>query len=183
MLEMAGVEFSIRPADGEPEDPGRMEPERFALLAARYKASVVAGKYQGDWVLAADTVVELDGRILGKPRDADEAASMLGLLSGRTHRVVTAVQLLAPASESFGHVVSISRVTFHRLDEQWVRWYANTGEPLDKAGGYGIQGLGGALVKSVEGSYTNVVGLPLGETLNMLRRAGLWEPAATGGKS
>ena len=182
MLEMMQVEFSTCAAGEEPEDANGMKPESFALRAARHKASVVSGRYPDDWVLAADTVVDLDGSLLGKPKDRADAESMLRRLSGRTHRVVTAVQLLAPGSERFAHLVSVSHVTFHRLDDRWVRWYAGTEEPLDKAGAYGIQGRGGALVKSVRGSYTNVVGLPLGETLAMLERAGLWRPAVAGGE-
>lgn len=121
-------------------------------------------------ILAADTTVALGGKILGKPADADEAARMLRLLSGRTHRVLTAVAVARGARVE--SVVSVSRVAFARLSAQDVAWYVSTGEPFDKAGGYGIQGGAARFVRRIEGSYSGIMGLPLHETARLLREAG-----------
>ena len=118
-------------------------------------------------VLAADTTVTLDGEILGKPADRDEAARMLRLLAGTRHKVLTAVGLQVEDRSEL--VVSESLVTFGPLDEERIAAYVASGEPFDKAGGYGIQGRAGAFVERLEGSYTGVMGLPLYETANLLR--------------
>lgn len=112
-------------------------------------------------VLAADTAVVLDEHVLGKPRDRAEAESMLRILSGRTHRVVTGVWLGRSDDGRSAAAVEVTRVRFRSLDRATLEWYVGTGEPLDKAGAYGIQGLGVFLTESVSGSWTNVVGLPL----------------------
>jgi septum formation protein len=122
-------------------------------------------------VLAADTVVVVDGLLLGKPADAVDAKRMLALLSGREHEVVTAV-VLARTGERLDRVVS-TRVTFLALGESQIDWYVATGEPFDKAGGYGLQGRAAAFISTIAGSHTNVIGLPLAETCELLDRAGL----------
>ncbi|MFZ5476491.1 MAG: Maf family protein [Myxococcota bacterium] len=155
--------FEVRPAHADETPLPGEDPRVYARRIARAKATAVAG----DAVLAADTVVALDGRIFGKPGDPPEARAMLRALSGRTHLVHTAVCLRA--SRTYERLVT-SRVTFRALTERDVAWYLATGEPFDKAGGYGIQGDGALLVDRLQGSYTNVMGLPLRETLALLDR-------------
>lgn len=118
-------------------------------------------------VLAADTTVAVGGTILGKPADADEARAMLTLLSGRTHRVLTAIALASHSRREV--VVNVSRVTFARLSRAAIDDYVASGEPFDKAGGYGIQGRAGAFAKRIEGSYSGIMGLPLYETDRLVR--------------
>jgi septum formation protein len=141
---------------------------------AREKARAVAG----DFVLAADTTVAVEGEILGKPRDDADAARMLRLLSGRRHQVITAVCVRRPAVRLEFDALSATEVEVATLDEATIAWYVATGEPRDKAGAYAVQGRFGAFVRRVSGSVTGVIGLPLDETLALLRRAGLplpWE--------
>jgi septum formation protein len=135
----------------------------FALRVAEKKARVVGDKYPHAWVIGADTVVVLEGEILGKPRDRDDAKRMLQQLANREHVVIT------------GYVggVEETRVKIDSLGEREIDWYVNTGEPLDKAGGYAIQGKGAFMVEWIEGSYTNVVGLPLCQIMRLLKDAGI----------
>jgi septum formation protein len=172
LLQEAGVRFSVIPS-GAAEDvyPGE-SPETYALRVASEKAREVAQKHPGHWVLGADTIVEIDGQILGKPCDTADGARMLRLLSGRTHRVMTAFVLLDGVGQIRASQVVISHVTFKTLSEDQIHDYLSTGEPMDKAGAYAIQGIGAALVERVEGSYTNVVGLPEEEVLMALRAVG-----------
>ena len=125
-------------------------------------------------VLAADTTVAVEKQILGKPADREEAAQMLRLLSGRSHRVLTAVAV--SFEEKFQMAVSESTVTFEALDDARIRAYVESGEPFDKAGAYGIQGRAGAFVARLEGSYSGVMGLPLRETAQLLRKFGIVVP-------
>ncbi len=164
-----GLSLRIRPADID-ETPAPDEPSAaYVARMARTKATAVQ---DGDApVLGADTVVVLDGAILAKPADAAENQAMIERLAGRTHQVTTAVAL-ARGGELLQELAVTTDVRFRTLGEGEARRYAATGEGLDKAGGYGIQGLGAALVSAIQGSYTNVVGLPLAETLELLRR---WE--------
>ena len=125
----------------------------------------------GDVILAADTIVAIDGEELGKPHSEEHAIEMLHALSGRTHEVSTGVCLLSPTQAS-GHrsfsFYETTRVTFYELDDPTIEAYVKTGEPLDKAGAYGIQGLGRTLVRTIEGDYFNVVGLPVAKTMRTL---------------
>ena len=171
LLGQLGLAFDVSAADID-ETPHQGEAAiAYVLRLAREKARVVAGRHPGAWVLAADTTVVLGDELLGKPRDAAEVRDMMRRLSGRTHEVHTGVALAGPAGEQ--STVVRTRVTFRPLSEGEIAWYAGTGESLDKAGGYAIQGKGGFLVAAVEGSPTNVIGLPLGETLELLTRAGV----------
>jgi septum formation protein len=122
-------------------------------------------------VLGADTAVVLDGEILGKPRDADDACAMLARLAGRSHQVLTGVSLCDGRDQR--SVVSSTEVTFTALDAARIARYVTSGEPLDKAGGYGIQGLAATFVERIDGSYSGVVGLPLFETAELLRQFGI----------
>jgi septum formation protein len=138
------------------------------LRVAREKARAV----EGELVLAADTAVVLGGDVLGKPVDADDARRMLRALSGTVHEVLTAVCVRRASDAAELDTVVATRVRFAPLSPGAIEWYVGTGEPLDKAGAYAIQGSGGAFVLSVDGSVSNVVGLPLAETAELLRRAG-----------
>jgi septum formation protein len=139
---------------------------RLALAKSR---AVAEG--DGALVITADTTVDLGGEILGKPVDADDAAAMLGRLSGRTHRVHTGVALRL-GDRTIDEVVT-SLVTFTPLTADSIRWYVGTGEPLDKAGGYAVQGAGGVFVQRVQGSVSNVVGLPLHAVARMAAELGV----------
>lgn len=132
------------------------------LRLAREKAQAVARP--GELVLAADTTVVVDGEILGKPLDAEDARRMLRLLAGREHEVLTGIALAEPNQENGGRTVArvdLTRVRIAPLTDEEIGWYVETGEPMDKAGAYGIQGLGSLFVEAVDGNYTNVVGLPV----------------------
>lgn len=162
---------SVLPAE-KPDDYVR----RVTLLkaGAAWNRVTLRRGLQRKPVLAADTTVEIDGEILGKPADAADATRMLGLLSGKRHRVLTAVAL--QLDQRVELAVSESLVTFARLDAERIANYVASGEPFDKAGAYGIQGRAGAFVERLEGSYTGVMGLPLYETATLLRLFGVVVP-------
>ncbi|WP_338867300.1 Maf family protein [Myxococcus stipitatus] len=169
-LSQLGLTFTVSAADiDETPHPGE-EARAYVLRLAREKARVVAARSPGTWVLAADTTVALGMELLGKPQSPDEARQMLSRLSGKTHDVFTGVALAGRHEEA---LAVHTRVTFRALSAAEIAWYVSTGEPVDRAGAYAIQGKGGFLVASVDGSPTNVVGLPLGETLALMERAGV----------
>ncbi len=174
LLARVGLEFRVVPAQvDESLEPG--EPAgRAALRLARAKAAAVAAKEPGAAVLAADTLVALEDRILGKPRDRDEARRMLELLSGREHVVLTGFCLRHQGDEAQG--LGSTRVRFRRLGRAEMAAYVASGEPMDKAGAYAVQGLGAALVEEVGGSYTNVVGLPLAACVELMLARGVIAP-------
>jgi len=159
LLALAGIPFEVRASHVEERiDPAWSAAEAARNLAAQKAADVAAG-FPGACVIGADTVVEIAGRLLGKPLDAADAARMLRLLSGREHRVVTGVCLrLGQAERAFAQE---TLVRFYPLSEAEIEAYVRTGEPMDKAGAYGIQGRGALLVEGVTGDYFNVVGLPV----------------------
>jgi septum formation protein len=168
ILASLGIPFVVRPADvPELPLPGETAEAAAARLAAD-KAASAAARDPGSWVLAADTLVFLDGRILGKPRDDSEAAGMLRILSGREHAVVTAVRLRRGSSPGAG-IAEVSHVRFAPMTEEEIAWYASTGEPRDKAGAYGVQGLGARFIQEIHGSFTNVMGLPARGVYELLR--------------
>ena len=157
----------VDPADID-ETPLRDEiPRKHALRLAREKARAVAARAPNDYVLAADTVVAVGRRILPKANLVDEAAQCLRLLSGRNHRVYTAICLVTPR-EAFRQRLVETRVRFKRLSEDDIQAYIGSGEWRGKAGGYAVQGIAGSFVVKMVGSYTNVVGLPLYETTTLL---------------
>jgi len=170
LLKSAGIAFEVRPAN-IPEVPHAGEtPTSFAERMARQKARVVSASLPDRIVLAADTVVAVENEILGKPANAEDAARMLYLLSGRTHAVTTGVCVI---SETFEDVRSeTTSVEFSRMTEAEIRDYVSTGEPMDKAGAYAIQGGAAQWITRVDGDYNNVVGLPLELVLRMLKAAG-----------
>ena len=173
LLEQIGVPFAVLvPEVDETQGPDE-SPERYVRRLAEAKADTVWAATQSAPrpVLAADTTVVLDRRVLGKPADADEALAMLEALSGRTHQVLTAVALRGAAGVT--SVVSVSEVRFRPTTDAERRAYCETGEPFDKAGGYGIQGFGAVFVEHLSGSYSGVMGLPLCETALLLDGAGV----------
>lgn len=152
-----GLRFEVRPVDlDETPRPGE-PPLDYVARLAREKAA--ARLHPGELVLAADTVVVLDGELLGKPADAADARRMLARLAGRTHTVHTGVELAEPGRRA--GAVATTEVRLAELSADTVDWYVGTGEPLDKAGSYAAQGLGALFVEHLDGNYTNVVGLPL----------------------
>lgn len=172
MLRFAGFRFDTHPAD-LPELPGAAEsPAAFVRRLARAKARAVAARLgDGLPVLGADTDVSIGGRILGKPSSETACVDMLLTLSGRRHQVTTAVVLLTPSGEQ--ERVTVTEIEFATIDAAEARAYWASGEPRDKAGGYAIQGRAARWVRSVRGSCSGVVGLPLWEACDLLRRAGI----------
>jgi septum formation protein len=137
---------------------------------AQEKARAVSHQYPEDWVLGADTVVSLGKRLLGKPVSLREAKKFLEALNNRTHEVITSFCLINQSLKKALARSVYTRVTFKRFSRREIDWYLQTGEPLDKAGAYAIQGRGSFLVREIKGSYTNVVGLPLTEVLEALEK-------------
>lgn len=170
MLANLGVPFRVL-VSGEAEDSPERDPERLAGELAALKARAVARAHPDAVVVAADTVVAADGDLLGKPGDEAENRAFVRRLSGRTHQVYTGVTVLSGGQEFGG--VERTDVTFRDLTDGEIAHYARTGEGLDKAGGYGIQGVGMALVARVDGDYSNVVGFPLALVIRLLRGAGV----------
>ena len=170
LLRAAGFDFEVRPSGIEEKRRAGESGEEFALRAAREKALEVAASAPPETlVLGADTVVIVDGEVLGKPAGPDDAARMLRLLSGVTHRVVTGVCLVRAPDRIETLRPSVTLVTFRRLGEQEISEYVSSGEPLDKAGAYGIQGLASKFVTRIEGCYFNVVGLPVALVYELLK--------------
>jgi septum formation protein len=171
LLAAAGVRFI---ADPTPTDEGRLpdeQPAAYVERIARSKAGAGLRRHPGDAVLGADTVVVVDGEMLGKPHDDVEAARMLRRLSGRAHEVLTGVALAMPQGAQA--TVVTTRVWFVELTDADIAWYVASGEPADKAGAYAIQGLASRFVSRLDGSYSNVVGLPVAEVLQLVATSGI----------
>jgi septum formation protein len=171
-----GLEFTVVPADVDESQHPDEKPVDYVERIAHDKAMAVVAKLGmgaagSIVVLAADTTVDVDGEILAKPDDDEDARRMLRMLSGRTHQVHTAV--VAWRISGLQTATVTTDVTFVELEAATIEWYLATGEHRDKAGAYGMQGAAGALVARVDGSPTNVIGLPLAETVSMLRRCGI----------
>ena len=173
LLKMLGVTFEPVPASIVEEKREGEEPADFARRIAKEKAFQVAERVKAEFVIAADTVVVIDGEVLGKPKDENEARRMLEKLSGRTHKVITAVALYKKESGELLLDHKETLVRFTVLSKAEIDWYIRTGEPMDKAGAYGIQGLGALFIERIDGCYTNVVGLPLPLLYQLAKRAGL----------
>ncbi|HKV73096.1 MAG TPA: nucleoside triphosphate pyrophosphatase [Gemmatimonadales bacterium] len=166
LLEMLGIPVTVRPSSvPEVRGPGEA-PVAYAERLARDKARAVPG----DLVLGADTTVLLEGELLEKPADAADALRMLRRLQGRTHEVITSVALVSDGR--LRQATDITRVTFRPADDEFLRAYIATGEPMDKAGAYGIQGYGAAMVERVDGDFFGVMGLPVRLVLQLLEEAG-----------
>jgi septum formation protein len=171
LLQQLGVDFEIIVADIKEIPTTGEQPGEFVLRMAREKAlEVLRREQRGLPVLGSDTAVILDGEILGKPVDRADAIRMLGALSGRTHEVFSAVAVAIGENEVF-EALNITRVTFADLDPVWIEAYCDSGDPMDKAGAYGVQNKAGEKISRIEGSFYGVMGLPLYETAELLKRA------------
>jgi nucleoside triphosphate pyrophosphatase len=176
ILRQAGIAFEIRATEIDetalPGEPAQAMVARLAEAKARAAAAQIDAGPRGCIVVGADTTVELDGEILGKPHDSASAREVLAKLSGRTHHVLTGIFLLRLPGGATQAAVENSAVTFSPLDESEIDAYVATGEPLGKAGAYAIQGIAGRYIPRIEGCYFNVVGLPLGRLYALLRELG-----------
>ncbi len=170
LLKQIGLDFEVFPSSVPETWEENTSPLEIAQKLAREKAEAIAGGFPSGIVIGADTLVVLEGRILGKPQNPDEAFRFLRKLSGRSHDVITAVVLLDAESGRVLADEEVTRVFFREVSDQEIHAYIASGEPMDKAGAYGIQGRGALFVKKIEGCYTNVVGLPLGKLGEMLTR-------------
>lgn len=171
MLALLGLQFQIESVDVDESRHAGESPHDMSVRLALFKAQTVfdyiSARGAGNPVLAGDTVVAIGSEVFGKPRDREHAITILRRLSGDTHTVFSAVALVAGGHRT--SCISTTKVTFDRIDQQQIERYCNTAEPFDKAGAYGIQGVAGAFVKHISGSYSGVVGLPLWETRQLLR--------------
>jgi len=170
LLEMLGADFEVLPAKGEESAEPGLSPENTVKSLAAAKAEEVLSLVPGGLVLAADTIVELDGEILGKPKDGEDAKAMLRRLSGREHRVYTGVAVLCGKDRIIE--TEETKVFFRVLSESEIAAYAATGEPLDKAGAYGAQGIASLFVERIDGDFFNVMGLPICRVGRMLSKIG-----------
>ncbi len=159
LLSLAGYEFEVCAESVDESVPEGTSPEDAVEMTARKKAEATAAKQPKAVVIGADTVVVCDGKILGKPADTKQAKEMLSMLSGREHLVMTGVCIVHSGETEVYHAVS--KVRFYKLSDKDIESYVATGEPMDKAGAYGIQGKGCVLVEKIEGDYFNIVGLPI----------------------
>ncbi len=173
LLARLSLKFEVFAAEAEETPPAGLAPREAALHLAREKGREVAARRPEAWVLSADTVVAVGGEVLGKPKDSAEALAMLERLSGRGHLVITAFCLLGLAPDRERCEAVETRVFFREIPREALRAYAESAEPLDKAGAYAIQGGAAAFIERIEGSYSNVVGLPLERLSEVLRAEGI----------
>jgi septum formation protein len=176
LLEQIGLNFQIIPSTFQEETLLEADPARLVMELALNKARQVAGGIPGGLVIGADTIVFLEGQILGKPSGIEEAVRMLAQLSGKAHRVFTGIALIEVPGGKYRVNYEMTRVQFRSLSRDEIEAYVSTQEPFDKAGAYGIQGKGAVLVESIHGCYFNVVGLPIARLVTMLQDFGvsLW---------
>lgn len=173
LLETLGIPFEIQVSQAEERINEAWSPEEVARQLALLKAESVAGGLTDALVIGADTIVVLGGQILGKPGSKEEAKEMLQKLSNCRHEVITGLALVDTVNGTTNLCHETTSVWFRRLDDQEIDWYIATGEPMDKAGAYGIQGKGAVLVERIEGCYFNVVGLPLTRLYLLLKNKGM----------
>ena len=169
LLDKLGVIYENHPSESDEELFTDRKPSEAAAQVAKNKAETVGQYYDDAIIIAADTVVVCQSRVFGKPADSAEARDILRMLSGTSHEVITALAVLDTASGIFYRDTETTRVFFRKLLEEEITAYIASGEPFDKAGAYGIQGLGGLLVEKIEGCYYNVVGLPLSKLYLILK--------------
>jgi septum formation protein len=172
LLRSVGLKFKIIPAHVNEDYKEGESPREHVKRLAKDKALAIAKKYPEAWVLGADTIVVIDDMILGKPKSKLHARGMLERLSGREHRVFTGFTLAHFSSDVTKTRIIQSAVRFKAISPEEMEWYISCDEPYDKAGGYAVQGKGAYFIKSIRGSYTNVIGLPLCEVLEDLKRLG-----------
>jgi septum formation protein len=172
LLRQVGLDFDVVPSSVEEVFIQGEPPEEHVLRLAEAKSLEVGNKFPDRWVIAADTIVYVDHSILGKPKNQEEAMKMLRLLSGKEHWVLTGFSVHNLEKDKGEWQAVQTAVKVRKLTRNGMEWYIQTGEPFDKAGGYAIQGIGSFMIESIRGSYTNVVGLPLCELIQMLDRLG-----------
>jgi septum formation protein len=170
LLRFVGLKFKTIPAHVDEDYIEGESPQQHVRRLAQEKAQLIARKYPRAWVLGADTIVVIDGLILGKPKNKSQAREMLKKLSGREHKVHTGFTIAQEASKVCYTNVVLSAVKFKKISPQELEWYVASDEPYDKAGGYAVQGRGAYFIQSIRGSYTNVIGLPLCEVLETLKK-------------
>ena len=175
LLKQAGLTFSVIPSEFDESTVALSNPDSYVITLAESKALDISQKHPAAWVIGADTIVLIGHKILGKPASRKEAFDMLWRLSGKTHQVLTGYCICCKNKNKIFSETIKTDVCFKKLNDAEISWYIQTGEPFDKAGGYAIQGVGTFLVKSVNGSYTNVVGLPVCEVMSFLIKEGLVE--------
>jgi septum formation protein len=173
ILKITGLNFHVCASDYEEDFDLSLKPRELARFLSRKKAEAVAHKYREAIIIAADTFIYFKNRLLGKPHTGEEAEKMLRLLNGNVHSVITGFTILDTKS---GQIVSESvatKVYFRTLDDEEIRAYIRSGEPLDKAGAYAVQGLGAVFIEKIEGDFFNVMGLPLSALTESLKRFGV----------
>jgi septum formation protein len=173
LLASIGLDFDVLPSHVPEVHQEGEAPEEYVARLSRDKAHALATQHPERWVIAADTTVLLGDDLLEKPVDAEDAARMLATIAGQTHIVYTGVTLENVERDWRETRVAESKVSMLPLSHDEIEWYVRTGEPLDKAGAYAVQGIGAMFIESIHGSYTNVVGLPLATLFQMLRKAGI----------
>jgi septum formation protein len=170
LLEQVGLNIKILPSDIDEAAVSLQNPEKYVKELSRLKAKNIALLYPDDWVLGADTIVVVKGNILGKPRTKKDALKMLNTLNDCEHSVFTGFCVINQQKNTMITQCVETKVFFKHLSPKEIHWYINTGEPFDKAGAYAIQGIGAFLVKKISGSYSNVVGLPVCEVIEILTK-------------
>ncbi len=174
LLRAAGMTFEVvHPEVDETISNGSLPPEQVVLTLAERKVMAAVRAHPDRYILGADTVVSIGGDILGKPQDSHDAANMLRRLSGNSHWVYTGVALYDPKRKCVGKDWDCTKVDFGALDDDEISWYVSTGEPMDKAGAYALQGAGAFFVKRLEGDYSSVIGLPLPKVYGLFKSAGV----------
>lgn len=173
ILALTGLNFTVDAGDYEETLDLPLEPRALARHLSRQKAEAVAGKYRNAIIIAADTFILFEGELLGKPSDKSDAVRMLNKLNGHRHFVITGFTVLDTAKKKVFSEAVETRVYFRHLSRKEISSYVSSGEPLDKAGSYGIQGLGALLVEKIEGDYFNVMGLPIGSLIRALKKFGI----------
>ncbi len=173
LLQSVGIQFEIVAPSSDESLLGSENPKVYVLRLASEKALSVSLNLEGGFlVIGADTIVVVDNEILGKPSNEEEARAMLSKISGREHNVLTAFCIAQPKNNVLHSEVVDTKVRVKTLEPQEIQGYIKTGEPMDKAGAYGIQGIGAFMIRGISGSYTNVVGLPIVEVLEALNKLG-----------
>ena len=180
LLKQVGLDFDVIPSGIEEDYIKGESPRKHVLRLAEAKALDVGNQHPDRWIIAADTIVCVDHSILGKPKSREEAKRMLHRLSGKEHRVLTGFSVHHLKKRKGDREVVQTAVRVKKLTQAEMEWYIKTGEPFDKAGAYAVQGIGSFMIESIKGSYTNVVGLPIYELIQMLSRLGALEISERG---
>lgn len=174
LLSLTGLKFRVDPGDYLEDMDMKLTPHELAKFLSLEKARSVAGRYKDSIIISADTFIVFKGRLLGKPHTKKEARKMLEVLSGKTHSVITGFTILDTRNSKRSSDSVETKVSFKRLAQKEIDAYVKSGEPLDKAGAYAIQGLGSVIVKKIDGDYFNVIGLPLSKLAKSLKKFGIY---------